>query len=64
MKLLFVVRRVHEGTDYWFVLNHGPVAQEIRLPAGGTELLTGWAVTETVNVNGLDALVVCSQPGI
>ncbi len=59
-----IVRRVHEGTDYWFVLNHGPVEQEIRLPTGGIELLTGRAVTETVIVNGLDALVVCSQPGI
>ena len=59
-----IVRRVHEGTDYWFVLNHGLVAQEIRLPTGGIELLTGRAVTETVIVNGLDALVVCSQPGI
>ncbi|MFL5705039.1 MAG: beta-galactosidase, partial [Ktedonobacteraceae bacterium] len=57
-----IVRRVHEGNDYWFVLNHGPLAQEIRLPAGGIELLTGRIVTETVIVNGLDALVVCSQP--
>ncbi len=57
-----IVRRVHEGTDYWFVLNYGPVAQEIRLPARGIELLTGRAVTETVIVDGFDALVVRSQP--
>jgi beta-galactosidase len=59
-----IVRRVHEGIDYWFVLNHNPVAHEIRLPSGGIELLTGRTVTETVIVNGFDALVVCSQPGM
>jgi beta-galactosidase len=59
-----IVHRVHEGTDYWFVLNHGPVAQEVRLPARGIELLTGRAITETVIVDGLDVLVVRSQPGV
>jgi beta-galactosidase len=59
-----IVHRVHEGTDYWFVLNHGTSAQEIRLPARGIELLTGRAITENVIVNGLDVLVVRSQSGI
>src|SRR5260370_33340256 len=56
-----IVRRVHEGTDYWFVINYRPGAQEIRLPARGIELLTGRAVMAAVIVEGFDALVVPSQ---
>ena len=57
-----MVRRVHEGIDYWFILNHNRVPHEVRLPTGGIELLTGQAISGTVIVNGLDALVVRSQP--
>jgi len=57
-----IVRRVHEGIDYWFILNHNRVPHEVRLPTGGIELLTGQAISGTVIVNGLDALVVRSQP--
>jgi len=57
-----IVRRVHEGIDYWFILNHNRVPHEVRLPTGGIELLTGQAISGTVSVNGLDALVVRSQP--
>jgi beta-galactosidase GanA len=59
-----IVHRVHEGTDYWFVLNHCTSAQEVRLPARGIELLTGRAITETVIMNGFDVLVVRSQSGV
>src|SRR5260370_7896491 len=55
-----IVRRVHEGTDSWFVLNYGPVPQDIRLPARGIELLTGRPVTSPVIVTVLVALLVLS----
>jgi len=58
-----IVRRVHEDIDYWFILNHSMVPQEILLPGGGVELLTGRAISGKVVVNGLDALVIRSQPG-
>ncbi len=57
-----IVRRVHKGIDYWFILNHGMAPQEILLPAGGVELLTGRTISGKVVVNGLDALVIRSQP--
>ncbi len=57
-----IVRRVHESIDYWFILNHSRAPQEVRLPTGGIELLTGQAIAGSVIVNGLDALVVRSQP--
>jgi beta-galactosidase GanA len=57
-----MVHRVHEGSDYWFILNHGMAPQEALLPTGGVELLTGRTVSGRVVVNGLDALVIRSQP--
>jgi len=59
-----IVRRVHENTNYWFILNHGTTPQEVRLPARGIELLTGQAIAGSIIVNGLDALVVRSQSTI
>ena len=56
-----IVRRVHEGADHWFILNHGSVPQEVTIPASGIDLLTGKAVSGNITVNGLDALVVRSQ---
>ncbi|TMC57968.1 MAG: beta-galactosidase, partial [Chloroflexota bacterium] len=56
-----IVRRVHEGTDHWFILNHGPAPQEVTIPASGIDLLTGKALAGNITVNGLDALVVRSQ---
>ncbi len=56
-----VVRRVHEGADHWFILNHGPAPQEVTIPASGIDLLTGKALSGNITVNGLDALVVRSQ---
>jgi beta-galactosidase len=57
-----MVHRVHEGIDYWFILNHGTAPQEVLLPTEGVELLTGRMVSGKVVVNGLDALVIRSQP--
>ena len=56
-----IVRRVYEGTDHWFILNHGPAPQEVTIPASGIDLLTGKALAGNITVNGLDALVVRSQ---
>ncbi|HTK11108.1 MAG TPA: beta-galactosidase [Ktedonobacteraceae bacterium] len=57
-----IVHRVYENVDHWFILNYGTQSQEVRLPTGGIELLTGKVTSETVTVNALDALVVRSQP--
>ena len=59
-----MVRRVHESIDYWFILNHNMAPQEVLLPTGGVELLTGRTVSSKVVVNGLDALVIRSQPEV
>ncbi len=56
-----ILRRVHEGADHWFILNHGPAPQEVTIPASGIDLLTGKALAGNITVNGLDALVVRSQ---
>jgi beta-galactosidase len=53
-----VVRRVHEGVDHWFILNHAAIPQEIALPAAGTDLLTGRTLRGTVRIDGRDAVVV------
>jgi beta-galactosidase len=58
-----VVRRVHEGSDHWFILNHGTTPQEVTLPTGGIDLLTGKTISGAVLVNGRDALVIRSHPG-
>ncbi|GAC1356395.1 MAG: beta-galactosidase [Ktedonobacteraceae bacterium] len=56
-----IVRRIHENSTYWFVLNHNQEACEVHLPTGGVDLLTGQIVTPNVTINGLDALIVRSQ---
>ncbi len=57
------IRRVYEGLDYWFLLNHGSQAREIQLPADGTDMLTGSMVRGSVMLEGLDALVVRVEQG-
>ncbi len=53
-----LARRVQDGTDYWFILNHGDQPREVALPAAGTDLLSGQEVQGRVVVNGRDVLVV------
>jgi beta-galactosidase len=59
-----VVRRVLEGRNHWFILNHSATPQEITLPTRGIDLLTGKTTSGPVMVNGRDALVVRSQPDL
>jgi beta-galactosidase len=56
-----IIRRVHEGVDYWFVLNHSTEPQEITLPMSGVDLLSGQAIRQTVRLQGYDVLVIRSQ---
>jgi beta-galactosidase len=53
-----MVRRVHEGVDHWFILNHGDRPRDVALPAAGTDLLSGRHVQGTVSLSGRDALVL------
>jgi beta-galactosidase len=56
-----IVRRVHDGIDHWFVLNHSASPQEVTLPTGGIDLLSGKIISGPIVVNGRDALVVRSN---
>ena len=56
-----IVRRVHDGIDHWFVLNHNTSAQQVTLPSSGVDLLSGKVISGPVVVNGRDALVVRSN---
>ena len=59
-----IVRRVHDGIDHWFVLNHNTSAQEVTLPSSGIDLLSGKVISGPVVVNGRDALVVRSNANV
>jgi beta-galactosidase len=59
-----IVRRVLEGHDHWFILNHGTTPQEITLPTRGIDLLTGKTISGPVIVNARDGLVVRSHPDL
>jgi beta-galactosidase len=59
-----IVRRVLEGRDHWFILNHSATPQEITLPTRGIDLLTGKTISGPIMVNGRDGLVVRSQPDL
>ena len=52
------IRRPHEGTDHWFILNHTGEPREVRLPADGTDLLSGRSIAGTVTIGPLDVVVL------
>jgi beta-galactosidase len=56
-----IVRRMHDDTAHWFVLNHNAGPLEVTLPSAGVDLLTGRQLPTTFTVGGLDAVVVCAQ---
>ncbi|MDH6136688.1 beta-galactosidase [Kitasatospora sp. MAA4] len=55
-------RRAGDGTDYLFLLNHGPDSVQLTLDAAGTDLLTGAAVAGRLTLGALDAAVVRTHP--
>lgn len=57
-----LVRRVHEGADHWFILNHSDQQRTVELPAAGTDLLTGNEIEGSVALHGRDAIVLRARP--
>ncbi|MFG2916888.1 beta-galactosidase [Kitasatospora sp. NPDC048298] len=51
-------RHAADGTDYLFLLNHGPVECRVPLDAPGTDLLTGTEAATAVTLAPLGAAVV------
>jgi beta-galactosidase len=53
-----IVHRVQDEIDYWFVLNHNPEPQTVKLPTDGVDLLSGRTVIGTIVIKGYDVLVI------
>jgi beta-galactosidase len=56
-----IIRRVHSGHDYWFILNHNATPREIQLPASGIDVITNRILTGTITIDGFEVLVIDSQ---
>ncbi|MFJ8470984.1 beta-galactosidase [Kitasatospora sp. NPDC094011] len=51
-------RRATDGTEYLFLLNHGPADRTVPLDCPGTDLLTGTATGDTLTLAPLGAAVL------
>lgn len=56
-----IIRRVHSGHDYWFILNHNATPREIQLPANGIDVITNRSLTGKITIDGFEVLVIESQ---
>ena len=56
-----IIRRVHSGHDYWFILNHNITPREIQLPASGIDVITNRSLTGKITIEGFEVLVIESQ---
>ena len=53
-----MVRRVADGADHWFILNHNGAPVQVVLPAAGTDLLTDRQMSGTVTLQARDVIVL------
>jgi beta-galactosidase len=56
-----IIRRVQDGHDYWFILNHNATPCKVQLPASGTDLITNTSLSGQITINGFDVLVIDSR---
>jgi beta-galactosidase len=56
-----IIRRVHDGHDYWFILNHNATPCEVQLPASGIDVITNRSLTGKITIDGFEVLVIDSQ---
>jgi beta-galactosidase len=56
-----IIRRVHDGHDYWFILNHNATPCEVQLPASGIDVITNRSLTGKITIDGFEVLVIDSR---